>query len=917
VQFLVANMRMRKSSQIVLAASLVGLAVVPGGCFRSSLRHASSCSDADPNCQTGTIKVRDAGSDGLPGLRDGPVGGAGGGRAGGTGGGLVGGMGGRLTGGTGGGLVGGTGGGLVGGTGGRLTGGTGGGSVGGARDGGVDRTPGLVSDARRDGLGACLPSEICDNGIDDDCNGLADCLDPACRNLSACIDKKKEICTNGIDDDGNGLIDCKDPACFGDPACVVPGHEICNNGLDDDDDGLVDCKDPDCLKDPTCVVHTGNEICDNGIDDNGDKLVDCSDPQCKSFPACLSAACKADVDFGSIAGSGASVTRILSTVGATASYSTCAPPGGVARVASFSLPASADLKLDFSQGKGAAHVVAVFRAGVGQACDQNLVDCLRVGQDATASQTFNGLAAGNYWIVVQSFTGTVGSTTITLSTSKATTPEICNNGIDDDGDGAIDCADLDCAGASNCRPCTPDINLGAVVVGDPPKTAVVDTTTGSNRYHPTCAGTSTGKDVVVRFTVKATVGILLDLTQTGDHAYGIYPMPAAGEACDSGKGDCSYLAGRPSVEASWWPLSAGEYLLIFKPIAAGKEGRITLSLSAFADRGVEICDNGIDDDGNNLVDCDDPACANTINCRAPLCLTDGDLGDIDVGTSKSLKVDLTSATRTFSTVCGKGDGHGRVYRLNLLHAMSLGVICTQTGDQVMQLGAQVSPLDQCDAHSIDCVDPAIQPFGCDFEIPSLQPGAYNLVVQAFTSGKEGIMNLYLRGVSETILEICNNGIDDDGDGAVDCYDRKCAGDPSCQKLVCRPDRALGILPLDSSPTSAAVQTAGAGDDQTMSPCVSGKGGADAVVGFTLTSRADLTIEWAQVGNHALVLYQELDSRLPCEADTRIDCKATANAATGSYQLKGLAQGKYYLVVDADKAGSEGGAILQISGLPSP
>ena len=855
----------------------------------------------------------------------GTVGGAGGGRGGATSGGRGGGTGGGLVGGVGGGRGGGTGGGLVAGVGGGRGGGTGGGLSGGARDGGADRSPDLVGDARRDTPSdrpsdvGCGTIEICGNGIDDDCNGLADCFDPACKSLPSCINHKKEICNNGIDDDGNGFTDCKDPACFGDPACFVPGHEICNNGLDDDDDGLIDCKDPDCFADPTCIVNPGKEICDNGKDDNGDGLVDCSDPQCKSFPACLSAACTADADFGLIASSGASVTRTVSTVGAVASYGTCAPPGGVARVASFSLAATTDLKLDFSQGKGSAHVVAVYRAGVGQACDQNLVDCLRVGQDATASHTFNGLAAGSYWIVVQSFTGTVGSTTITLSTGKIVSPEICNNGIDDDGDGAIDCADLDCATAPNCRPCTADINLGAIVVGDPPKTTVVDTTKGSNRYHPSCAGSSTGNDIVVRFTVKNTVGLVLDMTQpTGDHAYGLFKMPKAGDACDSDDGNnCAHLSGPPIPEASWWPFDAGEYLLIFKAMAAGKEGQINLSISAWAGRGVEICDNGIDDDGNGLTDCDDPACTGTIHCQAPQCLPDGNLGDIDIGTSKTLNVDLTSATRTFSTFCGKGDGHGRVYRLNLRQAMGLGFDCTQTGVQVLQLGAQVSPLDLCDADVRDCVDPDAQPFGCDFVMPSLQPGAYNLIVQAFTSGTEGTVNLSLTGMAYTVLEICNNGIDDDGDGAIDCYDLKCAGDPSCAKLVCQPDKALGILPLDGSLTTVAVQTSGAGDDQTMSPCVSGKGGADAVVGFTLTSKADLTIEWAQAGNHALVLYEQLNASMPCEANTRIDCKATANAGTGSYQVTGLAQGKYYLVVDADKAGSEGGVILQISGHPSP
>jgi hypothetical protein len=939
-------MRIQWSPKFVLAACLFGLAMVSGGCFRSAMRHSKSCSDADPNCHLGS--PGDAGWDG-------PYAGAGGGMGGGSGGGMgdgsVGGAGGGpvdgrrdgSTGGNGGGPVDGRRDGSTGGNGGGpadgrrdgSTGGAGDGSVDGRRDGaadglrdgGLDRAPDLVGDARRDTPGdrpsdvVCGTSEICGNGIDDDCNGLADCFDSACKNLPSCIDHKKEICNNGIDDDGNGLIDCKDPACLGDPACFVPGHEICNNGLDDDDDGLVDCKDPDCFVDPTCIVNPGKEICDNGIDDNGDKLVDCSDPQCKSFPACLGAACTADVDFGLIASSGAAVTRTMSTVGAVVSYGTCAPPGGVARVASFSLAATADLKLDFSQGKGSAHVVAVFRAGVGQACDQNLVDCLRVGQDATASHTFSALAAGSYWIVVQSFTGTVGSITITLSTGKIVSPEICNNGIDDDGDGAIDCADLDCVMAANCRPCVPDINLGAIVVGDPPKTAVVDTTKGSDRYHPSCAGNSTGKDIVVRFTVKKTVGLVLDMTQpTGDHAYGLYKMPKAGDACDSDDGNnCAHLSAPPIPEASWWPFDAGEYLLIFKAMAAGKEGQINLSVWAWADRGVEICDNGIDDDGNGLTDCDDPACTGTIHCQAPQCLPDGNLGDIDIGQNKTLNVDLTSATRTFSTFCGKGDGHGRVYRLNLLRAMSLGVRCTETGSQVLQLGAQISPLDLCDADVRDCVDldSAFQPFGCNFSIPSLQPGAYNLIVQAFTSGTEGTVNLSLTGLASTVLEICNNGIDDDGDGAIDCYDLKCAGDASCEKLVCHPDKALGILPLDGSPTSVALQTSGAGDDQTMSHCVSGKGGGDAVAGFTLTSKADLTIEWAQVGNHALVLYQQLNSSMPCEANTLMDCKATAGAGTGSYQLTGLAQGKYYLVVDADKAGSEGGVILQISGLPSP
>jgi hypothetical protein len=89
-----------------------------------------------------------------------------------------------------------------------------------------------------------------------------------------------------------------------------------------------------------------------------------------------------------------------------------------------------------------------------------------------------------------------------------------------------------------------------------------------------------------------------------------------------------------------------------------------------------------------------------------------------------------------------------------------------------------------------------------------------------------------------------------------------------------------------------------------------------VVELELPATTDLTIGWLQVGNHALELYQADVVPMPCEANKTIDCHATAGASTGSYPLKGLSAGKYYLVVDADKAGSEGGVILQISGLPS-
>lgn len=51
-----------------------------------------------------------------------------------------------------------------------------------------------------------------------------------------------EVCTDGVDNDGNGLVDCLDAACKGKPGCL----EICGDGKDNDFDDKTDCMDTDC-----------------------------------------------------------------------------------------------------------------------------------------------------------------------------------------------------------------------------------------------------------------------------------------------------------------------------------------------------------------------------------------------------------------------------------------------------------------------------------------------------------------------------------------------------------------------------------------------------------------------------------------------------------------------------------------------
>ena len=73
----------------------------------------------------------------------------------------------------------------------------------------------------------CKCVDICDDDLDNDCNGVAD--EASC---STC--QPNEICGDGIDNNCDCVID----------NCNV---EVCGNGIDDDGDGLTDNEDPTCV----------------------------------------------------------------------------------------------------------------------------------------------------------------------------------------------------------------------------------------------------------------------------------------------------------------------------------------------------------------------------------------------------------------------------------------------------------------------------------------------------------------------------------------------------------------------------------------------------------------------------------------------------------------------------------------------
>ena len=87
-------------------------------------------------------------------------------------------------------------------------------------------------------------------------------------------------CDDGVDNDDDGLLDCDDLEDCGDSVLCLPDTETdCEDGVDDDGDGLTDCEDDDC----TCV----ETACDDGEDDDGDGQIDCDDSDCDEELPCL------------------------------------------------------------------------------------------------------------------------------------------------------------------------------------------------------------------------------------------------------------------------------------------------------------------------------------------------------------------------------------------------------------------------------------------------------------------------------------------------------------------------------------------------------------------------------------------------------------------------------------------------------
>ncbi|MHC5091204.1 MAG: CE1 family esterase, partial [Planctomycetota bacterium] len=94
---------------------------------------------------------------------------------------------------------------------------------------------------------------VCDDGIDDDCDGYTDCDDIDCDSDPAC---QSSYCGDGTCDPGEDPCNCSDD-CGTPPATETN----CTDGIDEDCDGQADCDDADCDGDPACDCLPNGSSC--------------------------------------------------------------------------------------------------------------------------------------------------------------------------------------------------------------------------------------------------------------------------------------------------------------------------------------------------------------------------------------------------------------------------------------------------------------------------------------------------------------------------------------------------------------------------------------------------------------------------------------------------------------------------------
>src|SRR3989304_6883411 len=379
-------------------------------------------------------------------------------------------------------------------------------------------------------------AEVCNDSIDNDCDGATDCADTNC---AAACQQVSYYCDNDSDTYKDASLDgtctgtgCQ-PAgcqttvgndCNDTDAAIHPGAvELCDgknndcNGATADGSGeswygtACDGPDTDLCKEGTygctggaqvCSDATGNtvEVCTGGLDEDCDTATDCADSDCNGNPACPSVNYYCDNDSDGYKDA---------SVDGTCAGAGCQPAG-----------------CQTTPGNDCNDTDAAIHPGAVELCDGKNNDCNGATADGSGESWYGTACDGPDTDLCKE--GTYGCTGGAQVCSDATgnTVEVCTGGLDEDCDTAIDCADTNCTGNPACQ----SVSHYCDNDSDGYKDASVDGTCTGTGCQPAGCQVTPGNDC--------------NDTDNAIH-------PGAAELCDGKNNDCNGSTADGSGE-SWY-----------------------------------------------------------------------------------------------------------------------------------------------------------------------------------------------------------------------------------------------------------------------------------------------------------------------------------------------------------------------------
>ena len=687
------------------------------------------------------------------------------------------------------------------------------------------------------------PVEICDNDMDDDADETVDCQDPDCADAGVCVGAvegdirlvggvdertgRLEVFHNGVwgtvcDDlwelgvtttaQGftNGDVACRqlgfvgaattfaglggvDPTWLDQVTCAGNEERLIDcpaNPLGTEDCGHTEDIGLTCLADGACRIDAHceagsvcvggvcrggvRENCNNAIDDDGDGAIDCADDECAALLECVLAACP-DRDREP---NDAIATATPVAVGNYPDLAICGPVdqdfygieicgGGTITIDVLFAHAAGDIEL---QLRSAAN--AVLRSSTSSDDNEQIV------------YTHPG-ATAMFFVRVYGSGGAQNDYSLGLAINcPPPAPEICNNGIDDDRDGAIDCADPNCAADPICvAPVGPTpiaapgatVRLaGAIDAADPTWT----------RPLATCAARPGSVQYYDAYRIVNNTGAPQRLTLTAAwaddgflHVFSDPFNPAASPAgCVAGSDDFNGELGSRIVDVQ---IAPGQVLVVvastFDPRAA--IGPYTIDVLTQAPPAVELCADGIDNDADTLIDCLDPDCA-----LAPECVVIAECPDAanEPNEDADTATDIVAGDYPGLAICGADDLDFYAIEVCAGGIISVDVAFIHAnGDIDITLGDGLR-VDASSETTADLEQIVFENEGAT--------ATYYITVFGF-DGAENDYSLAVAIDCPQPAEICDNGADDDGDAATDCDDADCIDDPACEVIPECPDSA--------------------------------------------------------------------------------------------------------------------------------